>query len=139
MDKVLHLILGFWIAVVFGFMTRLAEIGLVVALFAGLAKELWDSANPPHKVELVDFFATAIGGVLGWLVLDRWTGWRSWELVTPFSSLAGLVLVNLRCLKCGLKVGHPRAVSKEEVERFFRCMDADCDGRQTIDSDTAAP
>lgn len=84
-DKALHLIVGFAIAIVFGFMTGHPEIGAGIAFLIGVAKEMWDFEHPKtHQVEFLDAFVTAIGGGFGCAVLYMWDGWRAWEVMTPF-------------------------------------------------------
>lgn len=66
-DKGGHFIAGAIIALIFGlFFWPL--IGLAVACLAAVGKEIHDSTGRGN-VEFLDFIATALGGVLGWLVL----------------------------------------------------------------------
>lgn len=76
-----HLIVGFLIAVVVGFglikFTEILEpvavlVGLVLAALAGWAKEyVYDKRRPGrHVVDKKDFQYTALGGVLGAVVLS---------------------------------------------------------------------
>ncbi len=77
-DKQLHFAVGFLIAITAIAVTRSVNIGFLLALAAGVGKELYDYiANakatkaglpPPHSVELLDAVATVIGGFAGALV-----------------------------------------------------------------------
>lgn len=77
-DKKLHLIAGFAVAVVVGWlMTPMT--GFMAGLIAGLGKEGYDlvvnylakrrGEKPPHSADIEDFLYTAIGGALGTMVL----------------------------------------------------------------------
>jgi hypothetical protein len=63
-DKLLHFIAGAAISVAFGIAGHPA-LGITAAFVVGAAKEVWDHFNPPHTVDALDFFATALGGVAG--------------------------------------------------------------------------
>lgn len=78
-DKKLHLLVGAAIAVTVGYGLTLAglpllvsaAIGLIVAAIAGWVKEYaYDKKRPErHTVDKNDFYATALGGAAGAIVL----------------------------------------------------------------------
>lgn len=71
-DKVLHLIVGAIIALAGSFLAGWIP-GLLLAVVAGGFKEFWDSKGH-GQVELMDFIATAIGGIGGvciWSIMLR--------------------------------------------------------------------
>lgn len=69
-DKIMHIVCGYAIAITFGLIFRI-KFGLVSATVAGALKELYDHFHPEtHSVEITDFFATVVGGVVGCIVLD---------------------------------------------------------------------
>jgi hypothetical protein len=68
-DKLLHLIAGFVIALL-GTMLFGKVTGLGLAVITGAAKEFYDYHNPKkHSVELLDFVATFVGGLLVFMIL----------------------------------------------------------------------
>jgi hypothetical protein len=68
-DKLLHLIAGFVIALL-GTMLFGKVTGLGLAVITGAAKEFYDYHNPKkHSVELLDFVATFVGGVIIMILL----------------------------------------------------------------------
>jgi VanZ family protein len=69
MDKVKHFVVGFALALVVTLVTGNPNLGALVACLAGVAKEVYD-AYTPGRVEMLDFIATAAGGVAAWLVLS---------------------------------------------------------------------
>lgn len=42
--------------------------GMMLAIVAGALKEIWDWISGKGKPELGDAVATALGGILGWLL-----------------------------------------------------------------------
>ena len=62
-DKFLHLLVGFIIAFFIGLINPI--IGLVVAILAGIGKEVYDKVSKKGTPEFLDFVFTAIGGILG--------------------------------------------------------------------------
>ena len=63
-DKLYHVIAGFLIGLVFGLINPIA--GIIVAIGVGAAKEvIWDMAMKEGTFEMLDFMATAIGGIIG--------------------------------------------------------------------------
>lgn len=70
MDKVVHAGLGFFFALIFGFIMRNAWFGFAIAVLAGATKEVvWDWWLKKGTPELLDFMATLIGAVLGLAML----------------------------------------------------------------------
>lgn len=65
-DKALHLIGGVLLFAV-GNLFLGWQLGLGLAVFVGLAKELWDWYSKKGTPDLMDFVATAAGGVLGFV------------------------------------------------------------------------
>jgi len=69
-DKVVHAGLGFFFALIFGFIMRNAWFGFAIAVLAGATKEVvWDWWLKKGTPELLDFMATLIGAVLGLAML----------------------------------------------------------------------
>jgi hypothetical protein len=69
-DKVVHAGLGFFFALIFGFIMRNAWFGFAIAILAGAAKEVvWDLWLGKGTPELLDFVATFIGAALGFAML----------------------------------------------------------------------
>lgn len=69
MDKLLHFLVGAVIALAFGYLLP-AFFGLVAAVFAGAAKELYDHFRPlEHTADFWDFVATLMGGCSGYAFL----------------------------------------------------------------------
>ena len=67
-DKVLHLIAGFAISLLFG--TINPFLGLAVAIIAGAAKEIvWDLYLGKGNCEAMDFVWTLIGGLMGFAIM----------------------------------------------------------------------
>ena len=66
-DKKIHIGAGFLIALVVGFIFG-SETGLMAALIAGIAKEVWDYFGH-GTCELNDFLATLQGGIAGFILL----------------------------------------------------------------------
>jgi hypothetical protein len=62
-DKILHFIAGFIIGV-FGGVFLAPSYGLMLAIFIGALKELFDSMGYGTP-DVLDFFATVMGGVIG--------------------------------------------------------------------------
>jgi uncharacterized membrane protein len=61
-DKAMHVLYGLACFCVFALISPL--VGLVAAIVVGAAKEAWDSTGRGN-VEILDFVATAAGGLLG--------------------------------------------------------------------------
>ena len=72
-DKLKHFLLGIAISLFFGVLIS-PVLGFVLAIFAGVAKEMiWDKWLKKGTPELLDFLATALGSILifGMLLLLR--------------------------------------------------------------------
>ena len=67
-DKLKHMIAGFIIAMLTGWLTHDVLIGFSFALIAGVAKEIYDYFGHGTS-ELNDVIATAQGGAIGLVVL----------------------------------------------------------------------
>ena len=66
-DKLYHLIAGFVIAISIGLFSPM--LGLIIAVLAGIAKDVvYDLLLKKGTFELLDIFATAVGGVIGAIV-----------------------------------------------------------------------
>lgn len=65
-DKVYHLLVGFLIALVLGFFNP--ALGLIAAMVAGVAKEVYDKYIKKSFADPLDTIATTIGGVFGLVV-----------------------------------------------------------------------
>ena len=68
MDKILHFLLAFMIALAVGGVTESSTLGLVAGLIAGAGKEILNALTG-GTVELLDFMATFIGAALGFAML----------------------------------------------------------------------
>lgn len=67
-DKVLHFIVGLFIAFLVGLVHPIA--GLVAALYAGWLKEQLDKRDPEHHTyDLKDMYWTWAGGLVGIIVV----------------------------------------------------------------------
>jgi len=67
-DKLYHLIAGFVISVFFGLISPIT--GLITAVIIGAAKEvIYDKLMKRGCFEVLDFVATVIGGVIGYLIM----------------------------------------------------------------------
>ena len=66
-DKALHMIAGLIISLVLGWIYS-PLLGLVVAIIAGIAKELWDYMGNGVS-DFKDILATAEGGFIGYILL----------------------------------------------------------------------
>ena len=62
-DKLYHLIAGFVIAFIIAFWRP--EVGLLTAIIAGIAKEVYDKYIKKSYADPVDTIATTVGGILG--------------------------------------------------------------------------
>ncbi len=62
-DKLYHLIVGFIIGVLFGFINPL--VGIFTATGAGVGKEIYDKKIKKSVIDPLDVIATVLGGVLG--------------------------------------------------------------------------
>lgn len=69
MDKLVHFLCGLVISLVVGLFTA-SYIGLIAAVLAGVAKEIYDIKRT--KFNILDFVYTAFGGLLGTLILKLW-------------------------------------------------------------------
>ena len=67
-DKLMHLLAGVAISLLFGWLAHDALAGFTSALVAGVAKEVYDYYGSGTS-ELNDIIATAQGGVVGLVVL----------------------------------------------------------------------
>jgi len=66
-DKIYHLVAGFLIALIFGFINPV--LGLALAIIAGLFKDVvWDKLLKKGTFEVLDIFFTGVGGVIGMAV-----------------------------------------------------------------------
>ena len=66
-DKAYHLIAGFVIAIVFGLISPIT--GLICSVVIGAGKEVvYDKLMKRGCFEVLDFVATVIGGVIGYLI-----------------------------------------------------------------------
>ena len=66
-DKLYHLIAGFAISLIFGLISPF--IGLVTSIVVGAGKEVvYDKLMKRGCFEVLDFVATCIGGVIGYLI-----------------------------------------------------------------------
>lgn len=69
LDKQAHLLAGAAIALAAGYFAP-AWAALIVAVGAGALKEVYDRFHPErHTVDAADFWATALGGVVGSVVV----------------------------------------------------------------------
>lgn len=67
-DKLYHFIAGFVIAIVFGLISPIT--GLITSVIVGAGKEvIYDKIMKKGCFEVLDFVATCIGGVIGYLIL----------------------------------------------------------------------
>lgn len=67
-DKKLHFAVGFIICAVCA-IAGYAHMGLVLAIAAGLIKEIYDLAHPlTHTADVMDFVATVVGGSAAYLL-----------------------------------------------------------------------
>ena len=69
MDKIVHFLCGLVISLVVGLFTA-SYIGLIAAVLAGVAKEIYDIKRT--KFNILDFVHTAFGGLSGILILKLW-------------------------------------------------------------------
>ena len=66
-DKIYHLVAGFIISLIFGFINPV--FGLGMAVLAGLLKDvIWDKFLKKGTFEVLDIFFTGVGGVIGMVV-----------------------------------------------------------------------
>ena len=66
MDKLVHFLCGLVFSLVVGLFAA-PYIGLIAAVLAGVAKEIYDIKRT--KFNILDFVYTAFGGLLGTLIL----------------------------------------------------------------------
>lgn len=74
MDKLVHFLCGLVIALSVGLFTA-PYIGLIAAVLAGVAKEIYDIKRT--KFNILDFVYTAFGGYLGTLILYLFKLWKN--------------------------------------------------------------
>ena len=67
-DKAYHMVAGFIISMLFGWLAHDALAGFTVALVAGVVKEVYDYFGHGTS-ELNDIIATAQGGAIGLIIL----------------------------------------------------------------------
>lgn len=67
-DKQLHAAAGFVIGFLFSLVSPL--LGVVMAIIAGIGKEIYDKVSKKGTPEFLDFVFTVLGGLLG--VLNYW-------------------------------------------------------------------
>lgn len=67
-DKLMHLLAGVAISLLFGWLAHDALAGFTVALVAGVAKEAYDYFGHGTS-DFNDFIATAQGGAIGLIIL----------------------------------------------------------------------
>ena len=68
MDKLVHFLCGLVITLVVGLFT-LPLIGFIVAVLAGVGKELYDWKKKKQKFNVLDLLMTVYGGAFGLIVL----------------------------------------------------------------------
>ena len=67
-DKIYHLIAGFVISLLIGLINPV--MGLITSIIVGAAKEIvYDKLMKRGCFEVLDFVATVIGGVIGFLII----------------------------------------------------------------------
>lgn len=67
-DKLYHLIAGLLIAIIIGLISPIS--GLITSVIVGAGKEvIYDKLMKKGCFEVLDFVATCIGGVIGYLIL----------------------------------------------------------------------
>ena len=74
MDKLVHFLCGLVIALAVGLFTA-PYIGLIAAVLAGVAKEIYDIKRT--KFNILDFVYTAFGGCLGTLIIYLFKSWKN--------------------------------------------------------------
>ena len=62
-DKIYHLVAGFIISLIFGLINPV--LGLVLAIIAGVGKEIYDKKIKKSVIDPLDVIATVLGGILG--------------------------------------------------------------------------
>ena len=62
-DKIYHLVSGFAISLIFGFINPV--LGLILAIIAGVGKEVYDKYIKKSAIDPLDVIATVVGGILG--------------------------------------------------------------------------
>lgn len=67
-DKVLHILAGLILCLAIGWLTD-KTVGLLVAVGAGVAKEIYDKHNK-GTVDVKDSLATTVGGLAGYIILN---------------------------------------------------------------------
>ena len=63
LDKIYHLVAGFIISLIFGFINPV--LGLILAIIAGVGKEIYDKKIKKSVIDPLDVIATVLGGILG--------------------------------------------------------------------------
>lgn len=66
-DKQKHIIAGFVISIIFGFLSTSWFVGFLFASFVGVIKELWDLSGHGTP-DWMDLIATMIGGLVGGII-----------------------------------------------------------------------
>lgn len=62
-DKIYHLLAGFIISLIFGIINPV--LGLILAIIAGVGKEIYDKKIKKSVIDPLDVIATVVGGILG--------------------------------------------------------------------------
>ena len=63
LDKIYHLLAGFIVSLIFGFINPV--LGLALAIIAGVGKEIYDKKIKKSVIDPLDVIATVLGGILG--------------------------------------------------------------------------
>lgn len=66
-DKILHFMAGALFSMISGYLSKMPFLGLLVAILAGLAKEIYDIKH--GTPEWKDFVATGLGGLAVAIIL----------------------------------------------------------------------
>lgn len=67
-DKLYHFVAGFLISLIIGLISPIS--GLITSVIIGAGKEVvWDKLMKKGCFEVLDFVATCVGGVVGYLIL----------------------------------------------------------------------
>ena len=66
-DKIYHFIAGLAVAVVIGYIS--AFVGLCIAIVVAMAKEMYDYTAVGHTSDGMDFVATIVGGLVGYVTV----------------------------------------------------------------------
>lgn len=72
-DLLLHAFAGALVALVVLLLTGSGALALAATIVVGVGKELYDSAHPErHHVDPLDTVATAVPGLVVWLLVGPW-------------------------------------------------------------------